>query len=196
MSTSTMAFFGKKEEGIAGKYKGKERISLNYSGIKLLNDCKGDVKLGFNIIALTGAGLAALLSPAASAATFALFQGWKQAACIDNDYTKTNIFNVKLEAKVVKTNSERITLVISSNDKKKCAGFTIKLIGEPDGFGAYDLYKNKDSYLKNEIFGTATYADKELDLAVTEELQLYTKGRKGHNCLWDLKHGLNISLKK
>ncbi|WP_419168615.1 hypothetical protein [Halobacteriovorax sp.] len=195
MSTSSMAFFGK-EKGISGRYKGKERISLNYNGIRLLGDCNGDSRFGFNAASLAAAGLATLLSPAASVATFALMQGWKQAACVDKSVGRTNIFKVKLEAKVVETNSERITLMISSKDKKKCAGFSIKLIGEPDGFGAYDLYKNKDSYLKNEVFGTATYADKELDIAVTEALELYTKGRNGHNCLWDLRHGLNISLKK
>ncbi|EPZ50163.1 hypothetical protein M902_1152 [Bacteriovorax sp. BAL6_X] len=196
LSSNTYALFGKKDNGIAGVYKGKESISLNYDGVKILNKCSFDGKLGFNALSVGAAAAAWSLGPLGIIGTFFLVQGWKQGVCFDNSYTRENIFKVKLEAKVVQTSSERITLMITSKDKKKCAGFSVKLIGEPDGFGGYDLFKNKESYLNNEIFGTATYAANELDIAVSESLTLLTKGRHGHKCVWDLKHGLNVNLKK
>ncbi|MGI4992432.1 hypothetical protein ACRXCV_07375 [Halobacteriovorax sp. GFR7] len=196
LSTNTYALFGGKDNGITGMYKGKESISLNYDGVKLLNKCSFDGRLGYNALSLGAAGAAWSLGPIGIIGTFILVQSYKQSVCFNNSYVRENIFKVKLEAKVVETSSERITLMISSQDKKKCAGFSIKLIGEPDGFGGYDLFKNKESYLKNEVFGTATYAQKELDIAISQEISMLTKGRNGHNCIWDLKHGLNVNLKK
>lgn len=192
-SFNTNAFFGKKE--ISGEYKGKERIALEYLGASFLKGCSS-YKLGnYELLALLGTGIAYSVSPITGLITLAASQGTVGVLCFDQSVTKTKNYNIRLKASVTKTSSDRISMVITSQDKKKCAGFTLKLIGEGDGFGGYDLYKNKDSYLKNEVFGNATFHGGKFDLSISEDMSMFTKGRKGYNCKWDLEHGLNVRFK-
>ncbi len=126
----------------------------------------------------------------------ALECSWNHFLCLnlENEW-KNRTFNIKFKANITKSNTGRITVFITSQDKKRCAGFAMKFLGEEDGFGGYDLYRNKDEYLQNLNIGTLTFNGKNVQIVIPENMTQETNGNNGTECTWDLQYGLDLKLK-
>ncbi|MFG1501556.1 hypothetical protein ABMA70_15215 [Halobacteriovorax sp. XZX-3] len=126
----------------------------------------------------------------------ALECNWDNLLCLnlENEW-KNKTFNIRFNADITKSSTGRITLFITSQDKKKCAGLGMKFIGEEDGFGGYDLYRNKEEYLQNLNIGTLTFNGKNVQIVIPQDMTKQSNGNHGTECTWDLQYGLDLKLK-
>lgn len=117
--------------------------------------------------------------------------------CFDYEdyYGKSKTLNIKLDVQITKSSTGRITVLLKSQDRKKCAGFAMSFIGEEDGFGGYDLYRNKKDYLQNLNIGTLTYQKGKVNISIPENMTQKTKGTNNYTCTWNLDYGLDLKVK-
>lgn len=189
--TSVSSTSVKAQQQSSAQFNGTTPVSLTYlgSGIKKDNGCLGMVGTTGTIASIfiiaggpgvwVGLGAYAFLT----------------AACTDRAMVKQKSINMKLSAAISSTSSDRVTVLLKSKASKKCAGFSMNLLGETDGFGNYELYANKEAYLANTSLGTMTKLGDKLALNIEEPMTIITKGKKGFDCRWDLTNGLNAELK-
>ncbi|MGE3608752.1 MAG: hypothetical protein AB7I27_04115 [Bacteriovoracaceae bacterium] len=114
--------------------------------------------------------------------------------CIDYDVKKSTTIKTKLELIMKEVGNNRVTLSLSSEDKKGCGGFTIAVVGEGDGFGNYELFRNNDDYVANKLAGRLMIADNIASISI-EPSQALTKGKLGNTCSWNMENGLKAQLK-
>ncbi|MFG1501557.1 hypothetical protein ABMA70_15220 [Halobacteriovorax sp. XZX-3] len=198
---NSYALFGAKDDGISGEYKGSQRVALTYTGINLYSRCSNYKHHEFWFYHLLGTGVGAVIVGTGTLAVpfiaipILAIEGARVANCAGN-VTNTRSIKAKFEAKIFETNTQRITLALKSEGKKKCAGISMKVIGESDGFGGYRLYKDQEAYLNNVELGNVLYSGKEIELSIARGIKLYSKGRNGDTCTWNFEHGLGLTLKK
>ncbi|MGE3611222.1 MAG: hypothetical protein AB7I27_16640 [Bacteriovoracaceae bacterium] len=182
----------------SSSYEGKTQVNLKYNG--WVDGCRGSAKEfgvgGAYVGALfIGTGHASwAMAAAGGAGGFLLVGGITLALCAESDSPKEKLLSVKLKTVVTSVGTDRINLFITGPSKKGCAPLNISAIGESDGFGNYELFVNKEAYVDNKVLGTLSRAGDKFQLNITNPLSVITQGKKGHDCIWDMKHGLSVEL--
>lgn len=201
LSTTT----AKAEQSNYQQYQGKAPVALTYlgTGWKTQNGNCEWFSIAFVSVAGVGGGTAAAVGWwGAASATVATAAGVAVVGavagfavyCTDSHKTKETTLEAKLKAIISKKSEDRVSITLESKSAKRCGGFNLKLIGEDDGFGNYELFANKEAYLENKPMGSMTEAGSKVLINISEPMTIITKGKKGFDCRWDLANGLNAEL--
>lgn len=103
-------------------------------------------------------------------------------------------FDLPISAFLLHTTNGRVSMSLKSEMVEGCIGFNLKVLGESDGFGNYDLFASRKDYLENNILGTMTMNGKELFISIADLNVKSTKGRNGHDCQWDFGPNFYIEM--
>ena len=131
-------------------------------------------------------------SSEAQTSTFTDYFG-KMMISLTNSDDKTDTSDTRISATMIETKNGRISIYLASEMREGCIGFSLRALGESDGFGNYELYENKQAYLDNLVMGTITQIGNELRIQMHDLKTKVTKGKKGRDCKWDF--GNNFFLK-
>ncbi|MGE3608754.1 MAG: hypothetical protein AB7I27_04125 [Bacteriovoracaceae bacterium] len=164
-------------------FHGKVQMSLTYPGLGIRDEYQQfffDGAEGTTIAIIT-AGVAPLVTLPFN---------------IVNDEVQSISFKVKIKAILKEAGNDRISLRLSTSAKKSCAGFSIPLMGEGDGFGSYELYLNNEDIIANKSIGKLMTLEDQLLLDIDPLVDIRTSGARGKDCLWNTSNGLHLELKK
>lgn len=164
-------------------YTGKSSIALTYHGLGwsdsyYCNDSEQKMTIYF-------AGLIV---------TAGIWPAVHTIQCLESLAPKAGTFKTKLEAVVNEIGNDRVSVSLSSQDKKGCTGFNDAFIGEGDGFGSYELFRSNDDYVAGKSIGRLMKAGKEIILDI-EPGKSWTRGKGGQFCEWQMDRGLHVKMK-
>lgn len=164
------------------KYTGKSSISLTYWGLGW-SDSYYCNRFDRNLTVYTMGGFF----------TAGIWPIVHTVQCLDSTKPKAGTFKTKLEAIVNEVGNDRVTVSLSSQDKKGCTGFNATFIGEGDGFGSYELFRNNEEYVEGKSIGRLMKAGEEVLLDI-EPGKSWTRGKGGKFCEWQMEQGLHVKM--